>query len=95
VLTYCDNLNAEVLALEYAGLPGIDWAEANYAIGIDDYITIQVLGTTYRYHIDDGFWDCFDGCDCHREWMIDVDDSGTVTLVSYNEWGMPWCDFGG
>jgi hypothetical protein len=95
VLTYCDNLNAEVLALEYAALPGIDWAEANFAIGIDDYITIQVLATTYRYHIDDGFWDCFDGCDCHREWVIDVDESGTVTLVSYNEWGMPWCDFGG
>jgi hypothetical protein len=95
LLTFCDNLNAPVLAGIYAALPSVSWGDPNWWIGIDDYITIAVLGGTYRYNIDDGFWDCFDGCDCHREWLIDVDESGTVTLISYEEWGQSWCDFGG
>jgi hypothetical protein len=95
VLTFCDNLNGEVLRDEYAAIPGVNWAEPNYLIGIDDYITIAVLaGDVYRYTIDDGFHDCFDGCDCHRVWVIDVDSDAGVTLVSYDEWGQPWCDFG-
>ncbi len=93
VLTFCDNLNATVLAGEYAAVSGVSWAEPNYMVGIDDYISIEVLGSVYRYDIDDGFWDCFDGCDCHRQWVIDVDEAGKVTLVSYQEWGMPWCEF--
>lgn len=95
LLTFCDNLNAPVLAALYAALPAVSWADPNHLIGIDDYITIDVIGTTYRYNIDDGFWDCFDGCDCHRFWVIDVGELGDVTLISYEEYGMPWCEFGG
>lgn len=95
LLTFCDNLNAPVMAPIYAALSEVEWADPNWWIGIDDYITIEVLSDTYRYNIDDGFWDCFDGCDCHRAWVIDVDEPGNVTLVSYNEWGMPWCEFSG
>ena len=94
LLTFCDNLNAPELAAIYAALPAVNWGDPNWLIGIDDYITIDVLGSTYRYNIDDGFWDCFDGCDCHRVWVIDVDEPGTVTLISYDEWGQPYCDFG-
>lgn len=94
VLRFCDNLNAPVLAPDYAALPAVRWADPNWFIGHDDYITISVIGTTYRYDIDDGFTDCFDGCDCHRYWVIDVDASGAVTLISYDEVGLPWCDFG-
>jgi hypothetical protein len=93
LLTFCENLNAPVLGDIYAALPAVEWAEANGLIGIDDFITITLMGSTYRYHIDDGFMDCFDGCDCHRDWLIDVDEPGTVRLISYQEWGMPWCDF--
>jgi hypothetical protein len=93
LLTFCDNLNAVVLAPIYTAAPEVNWADPNWLIGIDDYITIAVIGTTYRYNIDDGFWDCFDGCDCHREWIIDVDDLGNVMFVSYQEWGQPWCIF--
>jgi hypothetical protein len=95
LLTFCDNLNAPVLAPIYAALSEVEWADPNWWIGIDDYITIEVLGAVYRYNIDDGFWDCFDGCDCHRQWVIDVDEAGNVMLVSYDEWGMSWCEFGG
>ncbi len=93
VLTFCDNLNPAVLAAEYAALPEVQWAEPNYWFGTDDQITVVDLGDAFRYSIDDGFLDCFDGCDCHRDWVLDVSTGGTVTLVSYEEWGMPWCEF--
>ncbi|MHC4090782.1 MAG: hypothetical protein ACYSUQ_02950 [Planctomycetota bacterium] len=93
VVTFCDNLNPVVLAPIYAALPEVNYAEPNYFIGTDDQITITILGTTYRYLIDDGFLDCFDGCDCHRVWEIDVTAGGRVALVSYEEWGMSWCVF--
>jgi hypothetical protein len=93
VLTFCDNLNAVTLGPIYVALPEVQYADPNYLIGTDDQITVQVLSGTYRYSIDDGFWDCFDGCDCHRYWVIDVDALGTVTLVSYEEYGMSWCEF--
>lgn len=93
-LTFCDNLNATVLAAYYTALPAVQYADPNYLIGTDDQIDISILaGQTYRYNIDDGFLDCFDGCDCHRVWVLDVDSLGVVTLVSYDEWGMSWCDF--
>jgi len=93
LLTFCDNLNMPELGPKYETVPGINYAEPNYWIGIDDYITIEVIGDVYRYNIDDGFLDCFDGCDCHREWLIDVDQAGTVTLISYEEWGYSYCNF--
>ena len=71
----------------------MNWAEPNYFIGIDDFITVKLYIGSYRYLIDDGFWDCFDGCDCHRYWEIDVTNDGTVTLISYSEEGAPWCEF--
>lgn len=94
VLSFCDNLNAVTLGGIYAALPAVQFADPNYLVGTDDVITIEVPGTTYRYTIDDGFMDCFDGCDCHRVWVLDVSLIGGVSLVSYEEWGMPWCDFG-
>lgn len=93
VLTFCDNLNAEVLASKYAALPEVQWASPNYLYGIENYIIVTDRGDRWDYWIDDGFWDCFDGCDCHREWLLQVDAQGTVYLISYLEWGMPWCVF--
>ena len=93
ILTFCDNLNAVAAAAEYNEVSEVEWAEPNYFIGIDDFITISPDGDTYRYSIDDGFWDCFDGCDCHRYWEIDVAGDGTVTLIDYSEAGAPWCEF--
>jgi hypothetical protein len=93
VLTFCDSVNAPVLALEYETLPEVEYAERNSYIGHDDWITIDVLGVVWRYEIDDGFHDCYDGCDCHREWIIDVDEAGLVSLVNYDEYGWGWCDF--
>ena len=93
VLTFCDNLNAPVLAAEYAALPEVDWAEPNGLIGNDDIITVADMGGVFSYTIDDGFWDCFDGCDCHRLWVFYVTWAGQVTLESYEEYGQSWCEF--
>jgi hypothetical protein len=92
-LSFCDNLNARVLGPIYTALAAVQYADPNGLIGTDDQIAVAVLGETYRYTIDDGFWDCFDGCDCHRVWVIDVSGAGAVSLVSYEEYGMSWCEF--
>lgn len=93
VLTFCDNINAPVAAEIYATLADVDFAEPNSLIGTDDEVTIQVLGTTHRYAIDDGFHDCFDGCDCFRFWVVDVTEAGAVSLADYSESGQSWCVF--
>jgi|GEM_PF-6808095 len=93
LLTFCDNLNAEELDDIYAALPEVQWAQPNHLYGIDDFITVADLGGRWEYWIDDGFMDCFDGCDCHREWLLQVDTAGVVYLIYYREWGMPWCEF--
>ena len=93
VLTFCDNLNTPVLADQYDALPETQYADPNWMIGYDDEITVTDAGLAFRYVIDDGFWDCFDGCDCHRTWTFNVDFAGHVVLVSYEEWGMSWCVF--
>ena len=61
----------------------------SHRVMLDDLPEELVL----RYEIDDGFLDCFDGCDCHRIWVFDVNQAGEVTLVSFEEFGQPWCDF--
>jgi len=93
LLTFCDHLNAPLLAGIYAAAPEVKWADPNSLLGTDDRIVVADVAGTYRYEIDDGWLDCFDGCDCHRVWTIDVDAAGVVTLVDVYEWGMPYCDF--
>ena len=99
LVTFCDNLNITVLAAEYAALPEVSYGEPNWFIGTDDDIDVWVMlddlpeELVLRYEIDDGFLDCFDGCDCHRVWVFDVNQAGKVTLVSFEEFGQPWCDF--
>jgi len=93
VLTYCDNLNAPVLASIYEALPEVDYAEPNSFFGHDDSIVVTPLGSTWRYTIDDGFHDCFDGCDCHRSWTFDVALGGAVALIHFGESGAAWCVF--
>ncbi len=93
LLEFCDNINALVVAEDYAALDAIAYAEPNWLIGIDDFITVEAAGDIYTYDIDDGFWDCFDGCDCHRVYQFEVDGNALVTLIDYQEYGQSWCEF--
>ena len=94
VLTFAGNLNVAALALEYAALDAVDISEPNGLIGGQNFWQPAVLGDeTWRWDIDDGFLDCFDGCDCHRHYIIDVYGDGVLDLVLYEEYGMPYCEF--
>ncbi len=92
VVNFDGTFNPVALAEIYSALPGIAFAEPDGLIGGQNFYDIEDLGNgTWRWTIDDGFWDCFDGCDCHRVYTIDVTARGVVTLVSYEEWGFEWC----
>lgn len=93
-LTFAGKLNIERLAQIYMGNASISFAEPNGLIGGQNYWEPTDLGGgTWRWNIDDGWNDCFDGCDCHRAYIIDIDIDGNLTLVSFQEYGAPWCDF--
>jgi hypothetical protein len=53
---------------------------------------IQPSGN-WRWSIDDGFTDCFDGCDCHYYYVLETDDPGNVIFISLTPSGQPWCVF--
>ena len=94
VLTLFGNINVPALSLEYMTLAAVELAEPNGIIGGQNYWSpTDQGGGVWRWNIDDGFLDCFDGCDCHRFYVIDTDAVGNVTLISYQEVGMPWCIF--
>jgi hypothetical protein len=82
------------MAMIYSDLEEVRYAEPNFMIGGQNFWVPTDLGNgTWSWDIDDGFWDCFDGCDCHRLYVIEVDANGAVELISYDEVGWDWCDF--
>ena len=93
-LTFAGNLNIAALAPIYLALDAVDISEPNALIGGQNFYSPFDMGEgTWRWDIDDGFMDCTDGCDCHRHYIIDIDENGGLTLVLYEEWGMPYCEF--
>lgn len=93
-LTFAGNLNVAALAPIYRALEAVDISEPNALIGGQNCYSPMDLGDgAWRWDIDDGFMDCTDGCDCHRHYIIDIDEDGALTLVLYEEWGMPYCEF--
>ena len=64
----------------------------NGIIGGENFWRPTVLGGgVWRWEVDDGFMDCFDGCDCHRVFTFETTADGQVTLIDYDESGAPWC----
>jgi hypothetical protein len=95
LLTLAGNLNVPALGLLYLELDKVLDAEPNYIFGGQNFYTPTDRGDgIWRWDIDDGFWDCTDGCDCHRHYIIDIDADGVLELVLYEEYGPPYCDFG-
>jgi hypothetical protein len=94
VLTYPGNLNVEALAVQYAALLEVSVAEPDSLLGGQNkWEPTPMAGGVWQWFVDDGFWDCFDGCDCHTHYTFTVDEKGTVTLVDSKQFGQPWCDF--
>ncbi len=94
LLTFAGNLNVAALAAVYEEAPAVDYAEPNGIFGGQNFWEATPMkGGVWRWNIDDGWMDCFDGCDCHREYVIETDAEGNVEIISIQEWGQPWCDF--
>ena len=94
VLTFAGNLNVPALAAEYMTLAEIEVAEPNGLIGGENFWVPTQLGlAVWRWDIDDGFLDCFDGCDCHNLYVFETTTAGDVTLISSSQVGAPWCPF--
>lgn len=86
VLTFTGPLNAVALVDLYEALGSIELAEPNGIIGGENFWRPTDLGGgTWRWNVDDGYCDCFDGCDCHRLFVFEVDAGGTVTQISFEE----------
>ena len=93
-LTFAGDLNVVALGQVYMQAPSVNLAEPNALIGGQNYWTPGELGGDYwLWEIDDGWWDCFDGCDCHRLYTFRTSAGGSVLLLDYQEVGMPWCEF--
>jgi hypothetical protein len=94
VITLGGALNVPALATIYMQADAVTFAEPNGLIGGQNYWVPTDLGSGYwRWEIDDGFHDCFDGCDCHRLYTYRTDANGNVQLLDYEEFGAPWCEF--
>ena len=94
VLTFAGRLNVVALGTEYTALPEIEYADPNGLIGGENFWRPTILGGgMWKWDIDDGWHDCFDGCDCHRHYIFTTDEFGSVALTFYEEWGWSWCEF--
>lgn len=78
----------------YAALPEVNFAEPNGLVGGQNFWKPSIMiNGSWRWEIDDGFHDCFDGCDCHRLYTLEVDAAGSVTEIDYQEIGQSWCEW--
>jgi hypothetical protein len=94
LVTLAGNINVEALAVAYSRLPEVGVAEPDGLIGGQNFWTPTPMDAgVWRWDIDDGWHDCFDGCDCHRVYVIETDLAGNVTVLDVDEFGQPWCDF--
>ncbi len=88
---YPGRMRMPLLGTLYAVLDEVEFAEPDGLIGTDDRITIQTASPTWTYTIDDGFLDCFDGCDCHVVRTFEVDANGVAAESDLNCFGQSWC----
>ncbi|MHC4081879.1 MAG: hypothetical protein ACYS15_12855 [Planctomycetota bacterium] len=93
VLTFAGNLNIPALAQVYMQAPNVQVAEPNGLIGGQNFWTPTDHGTHWIWEIDDGWLDCFDGCDCHRLYTFRTTTGGSISLIGFVEFGQPWCEF--
>jgi hypothetical protein len=94
VLILPGKLNVPRLAALYASIDPVSFAGEDGIVGQENYWTPEDLGGgTWRWTVDDGFYDCFDGCDCHTFYRFEVDETGAVVLLERWQDGAPYCVF--
>jgi len=96
ILQFPGASNTPALAQIYAQSVHVNWAEASGIYGGENFWTPTPIGGldgTWAWFVDDGFHDCFDGCDCHYYYWFTVSGEGEVTLVNFEQqgaWYCPW-----
>ncbi len=96
VVHFPGRLNIPLLGNEYTALSEVQFADPDSLIGGNDIIDIVTSGGpdgTWTYDIDDGWLDCFDGCDCHAFWLFDVTGDGEAINTFMQCAGASWCEF--
>lgn len=94
-VTFPGPINVLAVAAQYAATPGVNFAEPDALIGGQNtWSPAPTPSGVWRWTIDDGFLDCFDGCDCHQVYVLDTTPEGQVTQISFEQFGAPWCTFG-
>ena len=92
--TLAGDVNVPALAGIYTSLDAVDFAEPNGIIGGQNFWVPERQGDgTWIWDVDDGFHDCFDGCDCHNLYLIETTEDGMVELLNFEQQGQPWCEF--
>jgi len=94
ILQFPGAINAPALAQIYAQSVHVNWAEASGIYGGENFWIPNPIGGldgTWTWFVDDGFHDCFDGCDCHYYYWFSVSGDGEVTLLNFEQSGAPYC----
>jgi hypothetical protein len=96
VIAFPRILNAEAMAQIYLEAPEVTAAQPDSIIGGENFWTPAPSGGpsgTWLWEIDDGFMDCFDGCDCHNIYTFKTTPGAEATLLDLISFGASWCGF--
>lgn len=94
VITFSGNLNVEALGMIYQQAPEVELTHPDFIIGRSNAWELsQSLLGGYVWNIDDGSFDCEDGCDCHIRYVFESDGEGDVSLISTMTEGPGICVF--
>lgn len=93
-VTFAAKHNVERMSQMYSALPNIQFAEPNGIIGGQNFWVPTPLGDgVWEWFVEDGWHDCFDGCDCRIRRWYHIEADGNIELVDYEELFQPWCEF--
>ncbi|MCA9295652.1 MAG: hypothetical protein KC983_04030 [Phycisphaerales bacterium] len=89
--------NSAQMATNYLAAPEVLTVSLDELLGGENFwiptAPLNNVDATWIWNVDDGFTDCFDGCDCHYYYTFRVTAGGGVTLMNASTVGQPWCEF--
>ncbi len=94
IIDFPGRINVLAAAENFNHAPNVSNAQPDSLLGGENFYTVQILlNGNWRWTVDDGSIDCFDGCDCHRIYVFETTPEGDVELISFNQFGPSYCDF--
>lgn len=93
IIDFPGPLNVLAAADDFNHAPNVSNAQPDALLGGENFYTVQMLQNgNWRWTVDDGYFDCFDGCDCHRFFVFETTPEGDVELISFNQVGPSYCN---